>query len=131
MKTQNSGVILNLASIAYSVGISDRFAYSMTKGAVLTMTYSIAKDYINHNIRCNCISPARVHTPFVDGFIKENYPGKESEMFENLSKTQPIGRMGIPQEIADLALFLCSDESSFITGSNYGIDGGYVTLNSK
>jgi len=131
MKTQNSGVILNLASIASSVGVSDRFAYSMTKGAVLTMTYSIAKDYINHNIRCNCISPARVHTPFVDGFIKENYPGKESEMFENLSKTQPIGRMGIPQEIADLALFLCSNESSFITGSNYGIDGGYVTLNSK
>ena len=108
MKTQNSGVILNLASIASSVGISDRFAYSMTKGAVLTMTYSIAKDYINHNIRCNCISPARVHTPFVDGFIKKNYPGKESEMFENLSKTQPIGRMGMPQEIADLALFLCS-----------------------
>ena len=131
MKTQNSGVILNLASIASSVGISDRFAYSMTKGAVLTMTYSIAKDYIIHNIRCNCISPARVHTPFVDGFVKENYPGKESEMFENLSKTQPIGRMGIPQEIADLALFLCSNESSFITGSNYGIDGGYVTLNSK
>jgi len=131
MKTQNSGVILNLASIASSVGISDRFAYSMTKGAVLTMTYSIAKDYINHNIRCNCISPARVHTPFVDGFIKKNYPGKESEMFENLSKTQPIGRMGMPQEIADLALFLCSDESSFITGSNYGIDGGYITLNSR
>ena len=131
MKTQNSGVILNLASIASSVGISDRFAYSMSKGAVLTMTYSIAKDYVNNNIRCNCISPARVHTPFVDGFIKENYPGKESEMFENLSKTQPIGRMGIPQEIADLALFLCSNESSFITGSNYGIDGGYITLNSK
>ena len=131
MKTQNSGVILNLASIASSVGISDRFAYSMTKGAVLTMTYSIAKDYINHNIRCNCISPARVHTPFVDGFIKKNYPGKESEMFENLSKTQPIGRMGMPQEIADLALFLCSNESSFITGSNYGIDGGYITLNSR
>jgi NAD(P)-dependent dehydrogenase (short-subunit alcohol dehydrogenase family) len=131
MKNNGGGVILNMASIASSVGISDRFAYSMTKGAVLTMTYSIAKDYINHNIRCNCISPARVHTPFVDGFIKENYPGKESEMFENLSKTQPIGRMGIPQEIADLALFLCSDEASFVTGTNYGIDGGYITLNSK
>ena len=131
MKNNGGGVILNMASIASSVGISDRFAYSMTKGAVLTMTYSVAKDYINHNIRCNCISPARVHTPFVDGFIKENYPGKESEMFENLSKTQPIGRMGIPQEIADLALFLCSDEASFVTGTNYGIDGGYITLNSK
>ena len=131
MKNNGGGVILNMASIASSVGISDRFAYSMTKGAVLTMTYSIAKDYIIHNIRCNCISPARVHTPFVDGFVKENYPGKESEMFENLSKTQPIGRMGIPQEIADLALFLCSDEASFVTGTNYGIDGGYITLNSK
>ena len=131
MKKNNGGVILNLASIASTVGITDRFAYSMTKGAVLTMTYSIAKDYIDKNIRCNCISPARVHTPFVDGFINKNYPGKEAEMFENLSKTQPIGRMGNPQEIADLALFLCADEASFITGSNYAIDGGFVTLNSK
>ena len=131
MKNKGGGIILNMASIASTVGITDRFAYSMTKGAVLTMTYSIAKDYINDNIRCNCISPARVHTPFVDGFIKKNYPGKESEMFDKLSNTQPIGRMGKPQEIADLALFLCSKESSFITGSNYGIDGGYVTLNSK
>ena len=131
MKDYGGGVIINLASIASSVGTSDRFAYSMTKGAVLTMTYSIAKDYIDYNIRCNCVSPARVHTPFVDGFIKKNYPGKETEMFNNLSKTQPIGRMGNPQEIADLALFLCSDESSFITGSNYGIDGGFITLNSK
>ena len=131
MKNKGGGIILNMASIASTVGITDRFAYSMTKGAVLTMTYSIAKDYINDNIRCNCISPARVHTPFVDGFIKKNYPGKESEMFDKLSNTQPIGRMGKPQEIADLALFLCSKESSFITGTNYGIDGGYVTLNSK
>jgi NAD(P)-dependent dehydrogenase (short-subunit alcohol dehydrogenase family) len=131
MKDSGGGVVLNMASIASTVGISDRFAYSMSKGAVLTMTYSIAKDYIDHNIRCNCISPARVHTPFVDGFIKKNYPGNETEMFEKLSKTQPIGRMGKSQEVADLALFLCSDEASFITGSNYGIDGGYITLNSK
>lgn len=123
------GVILNLASIASSVGIADRFAYSMTKGAVLTMTYSVAKDYLAYNIRCNCIAPGRVHTPFVDNFIKKNYPGKEEEMFEKLSKTQPIGRMGTPEEIANLALFLCSDEAGFITGSNYAIDGGYVTLN--
>lgn len=128
---KNGGVILNMASIASSVGIYDRFAYSMTKGAVLTMTYSIAKDYLTSNIRCNCISPGRVHTPFVDGFIKNNYPGKENEMFEKLSKTQPIGRMGKPQEIADLALFLCSDEASFITGSDYAIDGGFVKLNGK
>ena len=131
MKQKGGGVILNMASIASSVGISDRFAYSMTKGAVLTMTYSIAKDYIDNNIRCNCISPARVHTPFVDGFIKKNHSGSEVEMFEKLSKTQPLGRMGKPEEIADLALFLCANEASFITGSNYGIDGGFITLNSK
>lgn len=128
---KNGGVIFNLASIAGSVGIYDRFAYSMTKGAVLSMTYSIAKDYIDHNIRCNSISPARVHTPFVDGFIRKNYPENKEMMFNNLSKSQPMGRMGKPQEIADLALFLCSDESSFITGSDYAIDGGFIKLNSK
>ncbi|MFI1743281.1 SDR family NAD(P)-dependent oxidoreductase [Thalassobellus sediminis] len=129
LKSNGGGVILNLASVASTVGINDRFAYSMTKGAVLTMTYSVAKDYINDGIRCNCIAPGRVHTPFVDGFIKNNYPGKEAEMFDKLSKTQPIGRMGSTQEIADLTLFLCSDEAGFITGSNYAIDGGFVTLN--
>ncbi|TXG39024.1 SDR family NAD(P)-dependent oxidoreductase [Seonamhaeicola maritimus] len=123
------GVILNLASIGSTVGLDNRFAYSMSKGAVLTMTYSIAKDYINDGIRCNCIAPGRVHTPFVDGFISKNFPGKEKENFERLSKTQPIGRMGTTQEIADLVLFLCSDEAGFITGSNYPIDGGFVTLN--
>ncbi len=131
LKQNGGGVILNLASIASSVGINNRFAYSMTKGAVLTMTYSIAKDYVTEGIRCNCMSPARVHTPFVDGFIEKNYPGKEHEMFKNLSNTQPIGRMGKPQEIADLALFLCSDEAAFITGSDYAIDGGFIKLNGK
>lgn len=118
-----------MASIASTVGIFDRFAYSMTKGAVLTMTYSIAKDYVKYGIRCNCISPARIHTPFVDGFIKKNYPDNQAEMFEKLSKNQPIGRMGEPEEVANLALYLCSDEASFITGSNYALDGGFVTLN--
>ena len=128
-KKNGKGVIINMASIASSVGISDRFAYSMTKGAVLTMTYSVAKDYISNGIRCNCISPARVHTPFVDNFIKQNYPDNQEEMFENLSKTQPIGRMGKPEEIAHLALYLCSDESSFITGTDFPIDGGFIKLN--
>lgn len=126
---KEGGVIINMASIASSVGISDRFAYSMSKGAVLTMTYSVAKDYLDCGIRCNCISPARVHTPFVDGFIKDNYPGKEKEMFEKLSKTQPIGRMGKPQEIGNLAVYLCSDEASFITGTDFPIDGGFIKLN--
>lgn len=129
MVEQGGGVILNLASVASSVGIEDRFAYSMSKGAVLTMTRSVAKDYIDDNIRCNCISPARVHTPFVDGFLKENYPGREDEMFEQLSQTQPIGRMGQPDEIAALVLYLCSDQAGFITGTDYPIDGGFITLN--
>ncbi len=129
MKKQKNGVIINMASIASSVGISDRFAYSMTKGAVLTMTYSVAKDYLDYNIRCNSISPARVHTSFVDVFLAEHYPGKEKQMFEALSKTQPIGRMGRPQEVAHLALYLCSDEAAFITGSDIPIDGGFLKLN--
>lgn len=129
MKKNNSGVILNLASIANNVGLQDRFAYSMSKGAVYAMTLSVARDYINNGIRCNCISPARVHTPFVDDFIKKNYVGKEEEMFKKLSKSQPIGRMAKPEEIADLILFLCSDEASFITGCDYPIDGGFIKLN--
>jgi 2-keto-3-deoxy-L-fuconate dehydrogenase len=123
------GVIINMASVAASVGISDRFAYSTTKGAIAAMTKSVAKDFIQFNIRCNCISPGRVHTPFVDGFLAKNYPGHEKEMFEKLAKTQPIGRMGKPEEIAHLALYLCSDEASFITGCDYPIDGGFITLN--
>jgi NAD(P)-dependent dehydrogenase (short-subunit alcohol dehydrogenase family) len=126
---EKGGAILNMASIASSVGLVDRFAYSMTKGAVVGMTLATAKDYINHKIRCNCISPARVHTPFVDNFLGKNYPGKEAEMFEKLSKSQPIGRMAEPEEIAFLVLYLCSDEASFITGSDYPIDGGFIKLN--
>ena len=129
MRAQGGGVILNLASIAASVGLPDRFAYSMSKGAVLTMTLSVAKDYLKDNIRCNCMSPARVHTAFVDNFLAKNYPGQEAEMFEKLSKTQPIGRMGKPDEIATLALYLCSDEASFVTGCDYPIDGGFIRLN--
>jgi 2-keto-3-deoxy-L-fuconate dehydrogenase len=126
---KKGGSIINMASVAATVGIPDRFAYSMTKGAVIGMTLSVAKDYIHHHIRCNCISPGRVHTPFVDGFIAKNYPGKEKEMFEKLSKTQPIGRMAQPEEIAGLALYLSSDEAGFITGCDYPIDGGFIKLN--
>ncbi|NBC05397.1 MAG: SDR family oxidoreductase [Bacteroidetes bacterium] len=126
---KTKGCILNMASVVSHVGIPDRFAYTMTKGAVLTMTYSVAKDYIDDGVRCNSISPARVHTPFVDGYLAQNYPGKEKEMFEKLSKTQPIGRMAKPEEVANLALFLCSDKADFITGTDYPIDGGFININ--
>jgi 2-keto-3-deoxy-L-fuconate dehydrogenase len=128
MVAQGGGVIVNMASIAASAGIEDRYAYSMSKGAVLSMTFSVARDYLRQNIRCNAISPARVHTPFVDGFVKKNYPGKEAEAFAKLSAAQPIGRMAKPSEVAMLALYLCSDEASFITGADYPLDGGFYNL---
>jgi NAD(P)-dependent dehydrogenase (short-subunit alcohol dehydrogenase family) len=129
MKKVGGGAILNLASIASVVGIADRFAYSMSKGAIYAMSMSVARDFMADGIRSNSISPARVHTPFVDGFIAKNYPDNQEEMFEKLSKSQPIGRMAKPEEIASLALYLCSDEAGFITGNDYPIDGGFIKLN--
>lgn len=130
MQKDGGGVIVNMSSVAAELGIPDRFAYSMSKGAVSSMTLSVAKDYLQDHIRCNALAPGRVHTPFVDNFIKKTYPGKEQEMFEKLSKTQPIGRMGKPEEVAALIQFLCSDEASFITGTICPIDGGFIKLNS-
>ena len=126
MLRSGGGAILNLASIASLIGLEDRFAYSMSKGAVLAMTRATAVDHMAQKIRCNCVCPARVHTPFVDGFIAKNYPGREAEMMEKLSKYQPIGRMGTPEEVAELALYLCSDAASFITGQAFPIDGGVL-----
>jgi NAD(P)-dependent dehydrogenase (short-subunit alcohol dehydrogenase family) len=129
LRANGGGVIVNMASVAAWVGIKERFAYSTAKGAVMAMTLSVAKDYLQDGIRCNSISPGRVHTPFVDGFLARNYPGREAEMFAQLSKTQPIGRMATPAEVAALALYLCSNEAAFITGTDYPIDGGFITLN--
>jgi 2-keto-3-deoxy-L-fuconate dehydrogenase len=128
LKSAGGGVILNMASIAGSAGLADRFAYSMSKGAVIAMTYSVARDYLPFKIRCNCISPARVHTPFVDAYLHKHYPGREHEMFVKLSQAQPIGRMAEPDEVAALALYLCSDEASFLTGVDYPLDGGFFNL---
>mmetsp|Transcript_547 Transcript_547/g.1332 ORF Transcript_547/g.1332 Transcript_547/m.1332 type:complete len:274 (+) Transcript_547:38-859(+) len=127
MKTRNAGrggSIVNLASIASLVGLKDRFVYGMTKGAVLTMTLALATDYVEDKIRCNCVCPGRVHTPFVDGYLAKHFAGKEKEQFDKLAKWQPLGRMGQPDEIAALILYLASDESSFVTGVAYPIDGG-------
>jgi len=125
---QRGGVILNMASVAGSAALADRFAYSMSKAAVIAMTFSVARDCLGHNIRCNCISPARVHTPFVDGYLKKHYPGREEEMFRTLSAAQPLGRMAKPEEVAYLAHFLCSDAAGFLTGVDYPLDGGYFNL---
>jgi len=128
MVGRKSGVILNMASITALMGVPERFVYSVTKGAILTMTYSIAIDYVAKGIRCNCICPARIHTPFVDGFVKKNYPGQEAETYRKLAAYQPIGRMGKPDEVAALALYLCSDEAAFVTGAAYPIDGGVTSM---
>ncbi|MEM7601889.1 MAG: SDR family oxidoreductase [Verrucomicrobiota bacterium] len=128
MIDSGGGVVLNMSSIAAVTALKDRFAYSASKGAVHTMTYSVAADFLEHGIRCNSICPARVHTPFVDGYLEKNYPDNKEEMFEKLSAVQPIGRMAKPDEIANLALYLCSDDSSYITGQSFNIDGGYLNL---
>src|SRR5436190_12012170 len=129
MKAAGKGIILDMCSVASQMGIDERFAYSMSKGAVYAMTLSVAKDYLQDNIRCNCISPARIHTPFIDDYLQKTYPGKEKEMYDALAKTQPIGRMGTPDEVASLILYLCSDEAAFITGCDYPVDGGFTKLN--
>ncbi len=129
MKKSGGGAIVNMSSVAAVTGLSERFAYSMSKGAVYTMTFSVARDYIREHIRCNAVGPARIHTPFVDDYLERIYPGQEKEMFEKLSSLQPIGRMGTPEEVAALVHFLCSEEASFITGNFFPIDGGFLRLN--
>jgi len=128
LRRAGGGAIVNLSSIAALVGLEDRFAYSTSKGALTAMTLSVARDYVSHGIRCNCVCPARVHTPFVDGFLARNFAGREAEVFERLSRAQPVGRMGKPEEVAALVLYLCSDEAAFITGGIYPIDGGVMSL---
>ncbi len=124
--SNGGGCILNMCSIAALVGIEARLAYSMSKGAVLAMTRSVAVDYMAQGVRCNCICPARVHTPFVDGFLKANYPGREAEMFAQLAAYQPMGRMGTPEEVAAMAVYLASDAASFVTGQAFPLDGGVL-----
>lgn len=119
------GVLINMASVAGMIGVERRFPYSTSKGAVISMTRSIAIDYATQNIRCNAICPGTVHTPFVDGYIARDFPGREQEVMQQLHDRQPIGRMGLPTEIASAALYLASDEAAFVTGQAIGVDGGW------
>jgi NAD(P)-dependent dehydrogenase (short-subunit alcohol dehydrogenase family) len=128
LRSAGGGAIVNLSSIAALVGLEDRFAYSVSKGALSALTLSVARDYLAHGIRCNAVCPARIHTPFVDGFLAQRFPGREREVFERLERAQPIGRMGTPDEVAALVLYLCSDEARFVTGCEYPLDGGVLAL---
>lgn len=120
------GVIINMASAAGLIGIERRFPYGTSKGAVISMTRSIAIDYVTQGIRCNAICPGTVQTPFVEGYLARNFAGHEDEVRQQLHARQPLGRMGQPEEIAAAALYLAGDESSFVTGSSLVIDGGWT-----
>ena len=123
MIEHKAGNVINLASIGGVVAVRDRLAYCATKFAVVGLTKSIALDHARQGIRCNCICPGRVETPFVTARLKE-YPDPEAA-YKEMASTQAIGRMARPEEIAAAALYLASDESSFMTGSEFIIDGGW------
>ena len=120
------GILVNIASVAGMIAVDRRFPYGASKGAVISMTRSIAIDFANQGIRANAICPGTVHTPFVEGFLERNFAGNKDEMRQQLHARQPIGRMGRPEEIAAAALYLASDEAAFITGSTLVIDGGWT-----
>jgi 2-keto-3-deoxy-L-fuconate dehydrogenase len=120
------GVIINMSSVAATIGIDRRLPYSASKGAVLALTRSIAIDFVTQGIRCNAICPGTVHTPFVEGYLARNYAGHEDEVRQQLHARQPLGRMGRPDEFGYAALYLASDEAAFVTGSTLVIDGGWT-----
>lgn len=120
------GTIINISSVAAQIGVEQRLPYSASKGAVLSLTRSIAVDFVQQGIRCNAICPGTVHSPFVEGYLQRNFPGREDEVRQSLHARQPIGRMGRPDEIASAALYLASEEAAFATGSALVIDGGWT-----
>ena len=123
MIKQNKGSIINISSIASSLrGLPNRFVYGTTKAAIIGFTKSIASDFIKNNIRCNAIAPGTVHTPSWEGRVQSaNDPVQAKKDF---IARQPMGRLGTPEEIASLAIYLASDESEFVTGVTHAIDGG-------
>jgi NAD(P)-dependent dehydrogenase (short-subunit alcohol dehydrogenase family) len=120
------GVIINIASTAALIGVPRRFAYCATKGAVLAMTRELAVDYVKEGIRCNAICPGTVFSPFVEGYVERFHHDTREQTIAELHARQPIGRMGRPDEVADLAVYLASDEAGFMTGSAVVLDGGWT-----
>jgi 2-keto-3-deoxy-L-fuconate dehydrogenase len=125
-QSPNGGVIINIASTAGLIGVPRRFAYCATKGAVIAMTKELALDYVKNGIRCNAICPGTVYSPFVEGYVERFHHDTREQTIAELHARQPIGRMGRPDEVADLAVYLASEEAGFMTGSAVVIDGGWT-----
>ena len=119
------GSIVNIGSVAGQIGVKQRFAYCASKGAVLAMTRQIAVDYPKE-LRCNCIAPGTVHTPFVEGYLEKYHRDDKDRVREELRARQPVGRMGTPEDIAGLVRYLCSKEAEFMQGAVVTIDGGWT-----
>lgn len=117
--------VLNIASVAGLVGIRQRFAYCTSKGAVVAMTRQLAVDYAKQ-LRVNCICPGTVDSPFVAGYIARYHAGEEAEIREQLKARQPVGRLGLPEEVASLARYACSAEADFLQGAVLNLDGGWT-----
>jgi 2-keto-3-deoxy-L-fuconate dehydrogenase len=122
---QTHGSIVNIGSVAGSVGVKQRFAYCASKGAVQAMTRQIAVDYAKQ-IRCNCIAPGTVQTPFVEGYLEKYHAHEKEKVRAELKERQPVGRLGTPEDIAGLVRYLCSKEAEFIQGAVLPIDGGWT-----
>ena len=121
----SKGCIVNIGSVAGLVGVKKRFAYCGTKGAVVAMTRQLAVDYPTE-IRANCIAPGTVDTPFVEGYLEKYHSHEKDKVRQELNLRQPVGRLGKPEEIAWMALYLCSDQAAFVNGAVMAIDGGWT-----
>ena len=119
------GSIVNIGSVAGLVGVKKRFAYCATKGAVIAMTRQLAVDYPTE-LRANCICPGTVDTPFVEAYLEKYHRHEKEKVRAELNQRQPVGRLGRPEEIAHMVLYLCSPEAEFVTGSVFTIDGGWT-----
>ena len=130
MLERGRGSIINMSSVASSVtGVPNRFAYGASKAAVIGLTKSIAVDFVARGIRCNAICPGTVDSPSLQGRIRAQASASgaaEADVRAQFEKRQPMGRLGRPEEIAALALYLASDESAFTTGTVSMVDGGWT-----